>query len=272
MSLWIDALLALTWMAVAVALVLSVQAGTRRLLPPPGEAGPDGHEYPAATRDAATAIGLRLATLYGVLLALVYAQQLAGYQAVREGLVSEAGALSDVYHDAGRYGGPAAPVVRSAVREYLDFVVDREWRLLGTEKRLSQRAWDAREKAYRAVLDLEPDSPRDRALRDRMLRRISDIAEYRRQRQELAAGGFGGVFWVPAVLGLVLVASSFFVFRPTRELRWMLGGFGAFAGLILFFIHAFASPFEAPLRESPGAFERLLETEIGQTPPAAAPP
>lgn len=268
MPFWIDALFALAWMGGAVLLVLAVHALARWWVPPPAEApAMDGHDYPAATRDAAAAIGLRLATLYGVLLALVYAQQLGNFQAVRDGLAREAGALSDLYHDAGRYGGPVAPVVQSAVRDYVVFVVEREWRLLGTERRLSRRAWDARERAYQAVLDLDPASPRERALRERMLRRISDIADYRRLRQELAAGGFGGVFWVPALFGLVLVASSFFVFPPRRELRWMLGGFGAFAGLILFFIHAFGSPFDAPLREPPGALERLLETEIGRPPP-----
>jgi hypothetical protein len=269
MLTWTDAVLALAWMAGAVLLVLFVHAMTRRLLPPPADAvvGADGHDYPPATRDAATAIGLRLATLYGVLLALVYAQQLGGYQAVRDGVAREAGALGDLYHDAARYGGPAVPVIQGAVREYAVFVIDREWALLGTERRLSQRAWGARERAYQAVLDLDPTTPRERALRERMLRRISDIADYRRMRQELAAGGFGGVFWVPALLGLVLVASSFFVFPPRRELRWMLGGFGAFAGLILFFIQAFASPFDAPLRESPGALERLIEAEIGRAPP-----
>lgn len=271
MSMWIDALFALAWVAVSVGLVLGMHAITRRVLPSPPRAegaapSMDGHEYPLATREASAAIGMRLAALYGVLLALVYAQQLAGYHAVRDGLAREAGALGDIHHDAARYGGPSTPVIQSAVRDYVVFVIDREWALLGNEKRLSQRAWAARQRAYQAVLDLAPITPREIALRERMLRRISDIADYRTQRQELAAQGFGVVFWVPAISGLLLVASAFFVFPPTRELRWMLGGFGAFAGLILFFIHSFSSPFQPPLLDPPSAFERLLEAGIGQTP------
>lgn len=269
MSIALDILLALLWMVGAAVMVLAVHALVRRVLPPPSplaDAPPpaDGHDYPLATREAATAVGLRLAALYGVLLALVYAQGLNGFHALRDGMAREAGALSDVYHDAGRYGGPVAPVVQSAVREYIHFVVDEEWRSLAREQRLSQAGWMIRDRAYHAALDLDPQTPREHFLRDRMLRRIGDIAEYRRLRQELAAQDFGGVFWLPALAGLVLVAGAFFVFPPTRELRWMLGGFGAFAGLVLFFIQAFGSPFQAPLQDPPGAFERLLETEIGQ--------
>jgi hypothetical protein len=46
----------------------------------------------------------------------------------------------------------------------------------------------------------------------------------------------------------------------------MLACFGAFAGLILFFIQGFASPFTAPFKTPPGAFERLLETDVGLAP------
>jgi hypothetical protein len=49
----------------------------------------------------------------------------------------------------------------------------------------------------------------------------------------------------------------------------LLACFGAFAGLILFFIQGFASPFTAPFRTPPGAFERLLETDIGAAPVVA---
>ena len=76
------------------------------------------------------------------------------------------------------------------------------------------------------------------------------------------AAGLALLKWVPAVAGLIFVTSTFFVFPPTREVRWMLGGFGAFAGLILFLIQAFDNPFSAPLRYPPAPLQRLLETEL----------
>ncbi len=49
----------------------------------------------------------------------------------------------------------------------------------------------------------------------------------------------------------------------------MLAAFGAFSGVILFFIQAFGSPFAYPLRYEPGPLQRLLETDMGQVEQAA---
>jgi hypothetical protein len=267
MAWLIDLLLALLWIGGSIGLVLVVHAAGRRWIAPPPtlEGAPpaaDGHDHPPAVRDAAQVIGLRTAALFGVILAMVYAQELGQYQQVREGLSREAVAIADVFHDAGRYGGEVAAPVQAAMRDYVRYVVEREWRLLGTEKRLSRRAWDARERAYTAVLDAVPSTPREVALRERMLARLGVIAEHRHLREEWAEQGFGVAFWLPALAGLVLVTLPLCVFPPTRQTRLLLATLGAYAGLLLFFVQAFSSPFTYPLHDPPGAFERLLENDF----------
>ncbi len=267
MAILIDSLLALIWIGGSIGLVLAVHAVGRRWMAPPAapeDAPPaaDGHDHPPAVRDAAQVIGLRTAALFGVILAMVYAQELGQYQQVRDGLSREAVAIADVFHDAGRYGGTVAAPVQTAMRDYVRYVVEREWRLLGTEKRLSRRAWDARERAYAAVLDATPATPRESALRDRMLARLGLIAEHRHLREEWAEQGFSVVFWLPALAGLVLVTLPLCVFPPNRPTRLLLASLGAYAGLVLFFVQAFSSPFTYPLHDPPGAFERLLENDF----------
>jgi hypothetical protein len=269
MNLLTDTLVALLWVGGAILLVLGVHLAARRFMPPPGEPDEDGHVYSGVVRDMASATGFRIAAFYGVILALVYAHELGEYQAVRDGLAAEATAIADVFHDAGRYGEPVATPVRQAMATYVRFVVDREWDLLGEEKRLSNRAWAARDIAYETVLDAEASTPRQVAIRQHMLKRINDITTYRHLRQEVAAKDFGLVFWVPAIAGLILVTIPFYVYPPGRVTHVLLACFGAFAGLILFFIQGFASPFTAPFRTPPGAFERLLETDIGAAPVVA---
>lgn len=266
MTLLTDTLVALLWVGGAILLVLGVHWSARRLMPPPGEPDADRHVYSGVVRDMASATGFRIAAFYGVILALVYAHELGEYQTVRDGLAGEATAIADVFHDAGRYGEPVATPVRQAMATYVSFVVDREWDLLGEERRLSNRAWAARDVAYDTLLDAEAVTPRQVALRQQMLKRIADITHYRHMRQEVAAKDFGMVFWVPAIVGLILVTIPFYVYPPGRVTHVLLSCFGAFAGLILFFIQGFASPFTSPFRTPPGAFERLLETDIGATP------
>lgn len=272
----IDLAFAAGWIALALAVVMGVPAIARRMAPPPprpeGEpAPPDGHVYPAATRDGAQVVGLRVAALYGVILALVYAHELANYESIRDGLAREAVAVADVFHDGKRLGGATGATVQRAMQDYVEYVVAREWRLLASERRLSQRAWAARDRAYEALLDLEPANARDASLRDRMIRRLHDIGEFRHLRQELANGNFGSAFWIPALVGLGLVALPLFVFPPTRAQRLLQGAMAVFAGLILYFVQGFANPFGYPLRDDPAAFQRLLDSRFEAAEPLAPP-
>jgi hypothetical protein len=271
MTLFIDVIAALAWVGGAILLVLSVQALATRLMPPHHAPDADGHVYSLAARDMAAATGFRIAALYGVILALVYAHELSEFQQVRAGMAQEAVAIADIYYDAGRYGGDVAAPVQQAMATYVRFVVDREWKLLGADQRLSNRAWAARDVAYETVLDAPADTPRQAQLRARMLTSLGVIADHRMMRQEVAAKDFGVAFWAPAIAGLILVTLPFYVYPRRRETMVLLACFGAFSGLILFFIQGFASPFTQPFRVEPGAFVRLLETDIGATPtlPAA---
>jgi hypothetical protein len=272
----IDLAFALGWIALSLALVFGVPALVRRLVPPPpraeDEAPPtDGHVYPTAIREGAQVIGLRVAALYGVILALVYAHELANYESIRDGMAREAVAVADVYHDGGRLAGPTGALVKEAMQDYVAYVVEREWRLLATERRLSQRAWNARDRAYEALLDLEPASAREATLRDRMIRRLHDIGEFRHLRQELAAADFGLAFWIPALVGLGLVALPLFIFPPTRAQRILGAALAVFAGMILYFVQAFANPFGYPLRDEPAPFQRLLDSRFEAAEPLVPP-
>jgi hypothetical protein len=87
--------------------------------------------------------------------------------------------------------------------------------------------------------------------------RITSIARLRQSRTAPMGEDFNGVFWPPAIIGLVLLAIPFYVYRPLRSHVVLLAVFGAYAGVILFFIYAFSNPFQNPARIEPLAFERL---------------
>ena len=263
----LDVALALLWIGGGILLALAVPAVVRRLIrPDASEAGPDGYRHSLATRDLSQTVGFRVAALYGVILALVYAQELSGFNDVRSGFAEEAVRVADVWHDAGRHGGPSAPVIRTAMRDYVEIVSGPEWELLGTERRLSEEGWAARDRAYQAALNLQPANLREARLRDQMLDRLTDIARFRQLRGEVAHTRSGGVFWSPAIAGLALVSIPFFVFAPTRANRLLISSFGAFSGLILFLIAAFSNPFSHPFRVAPDPFTTLLATDLKAAP------
>lgn len=255
----VSALIGLGFVLFTVALVLVSYFAARRLLRP----GAEGDR----THDVAGNVAVRVATLHALILGLVYAQELDDYKSVRAVLTDEAIAVSDVYNDARRYGGELTVPVQQGLATYLRIVVDEEWRQLGRREGLSPQAWQEWESVYNRVLDVAPVTERERYLSQRLKERVSSIARYRQLREATSSGRFAGLFWGPALIGLVLVAAPFYVYRPTRTHMVLLSLFGAYSGVILYFIFAFANPFASPGRLEPRPFQHLLQGEIGQSLP-----
>ncbi len=216
------------------------------------------------TSDLAGSVIFRVAALHGLILALVFAQELLNFQELRGAIVREATAVADVYYDLERYGAENSDVMQKALKQYVWIVTDQEWRLLADERRLSGNAWEQREFVYQEVLDLEPQSSRQVVLREHMLGRLQMIAEFRQKRENAALNPLSIMFWVPAIAGLFLVSMPYFVFRPTKLNLTLLSVYGSFSGLVLFVIFAFSDPFSEPNRLEPIAFERLLESLISE--------
>lgn len=245
----------------SVALVLGVYFGARRVL----SLGEDTHR----TFDAASSVAFRIAALYGIILALVYAQELDDYKEIRRNLAEEAVAVADVWNDMARYGGPAVAAVQADLATYLSAVVNDEWPMLGRRTGLSTRGWESWNDAYMRLLDLTPQNDRERYLANRMRDRVTAIARFRQIRESTAVAPFSGVFWGPAAIGLALLAIPFYVFPPTRNNLVLLSTFGLYSGVILLFIYMFANPFEPPGKLRPSPFIHLLNGEIGKSLPGS---
>lgn len=259
MDFLLSALGGLGFVGAAVALVLGSYFLARHLL----TAGGEGDR----THDAASTVAVRVAALHGLILALVYAQELDDYKGIRTVLTQEAVAISDVFNDAKRYGGPAVTQIQEHLATYVALVVNEEWASLAKRQGLTAAAWIEWDKAYNILLDLQPSNDRERFLAQRMRNRITEVAGFRQMREAPSLGRFAGLFWGPALIGLVCVAAPFYVYRPTRTHIALLSMFGAYSGVILFFIFAFSNPFSTPGRLEPAPFEHLLKEDIGKALP-----
>lgn len=249
----------IVFVAGTILVVLGSYFVTRRLIGP----GADGDR----TIEVAANVAVRVATLHSLILGLVYAQELDDYKGVRSNLVDEAIAISDVFNDARRYGGEATATVQGGLSRYVAVVVDEEWADLGARRGLSARAWREWETVYEAILNLAPVAERERFLAQRMRDRIAVVARYRQLREAPTRSHFSGLFWAPAIIGLVIVSAAFYVYRPTRTHLVLLGLFGAYSGVILFFIFAFANPYAEPGKLEPRPFQQLLLGDLGVPPP-----
>jgi hypothetical protein len=253
----VTALVGLGFVAGTIALAWAVYFGARHLA---------ARHIADDTREFASSVLFRVSALHGLILALVFAQELLIYQELRSALVQEATAIADIYNDIGRYGGPQVAPVQEALTRYARTVVDEEWSLLAAEGRLLPEAWAHREAIYLGLLDLVPQTPREDALRDHMVEDAQSIATIRQLRENMALRPIDPLFWFAAVTGVALVSLPYFVFRPSLVNVALLSVYGAFTGIVMFVIFAMSDPFSPPALLEPAAMQRLLETEIGAGP------
>ncbi|WP_306120227.1 MULTISPECIES: hypothetical protein [unclassified Roseitalea] len=213
---------------------------------------PEGH-----TKDLASSVLFRVSALHGLILALVFAQELFEYQQLDTEIVLETNAVADVFFDAGRYGTDAAAAIQPALQDYVDIVVDGEWVALARTGQLDPAAWSRWDEAYGTILDLQPTTARQESLREHMLAQIHVVARTRDLRESHAGSPIRRMFWFAAIGGVVLIATAYHTFPPTRHNVTLLCVFGAFTGLILFFIYALANPYRDPGALEPVAYEQL---------------
>lgn len=209
------------------------------------------------TRDLAGSVLFRISALHGLVLALVFASEVVEYNQLAFESAVEVNAVSDVYYDAGRYG-EEAQAVRTAVRDYLQVVPTQEWASLGKDGELSSQAWAHWETAYLAILDLEPSTTRQTALKANMLKKIHAISENRDLREHHAKSSLGPLFWIAALAGVLLISISYYPFPPKRDNVILLSVFAAYTGVILNTIFAMSNPYSAPSALEPTLFLDLI--------------
>lgn len=222
----------------------------RHLLAPRSEEG---------VRDLAASVVFRVAALHGLILALVFAQELGNLNSLRDAVEREANLLRNVYFDLDRYDAERTAEIRASIAGYVRHVLDDEWDRLDDEKRLSPEAWQFREKIYLRLLDLHAETSRQAWLRTRMLEKIAAVGGDRKTRETAAATDISTVFWIVAFVGVVVVAAPYFSFPPNPANLALLALFSIYTGIVLFFIYIFDNPFNELGALDPIAFEILYD-------------
>ena len=219
-------------------------------------AGGDPEQH---TKDLASSVIFRVSALHGLILALVFAQEMVEYQQLKFESTVEVNALADIYFDARRFDPDLAPQVQEPINGYLELVVSKEWDFLGSQGRLFGPAWGQWDAAYEAILNLEPVGKRQESLRSHMLDSIHLVSQTRVKRENHAENAISGLFWFAALAGLVLIALAYYPYPVVRYNIALIMMFGAFTGLILFFIYAFSNPYSPPGAIGTGPYQRLIE-------------
>lgn len=215
------------------------------------------------TEKLAGSVVFRIGALHGLILALVFAQQMVSHNLIRDAIEKEASIIEDVFFDLERYDAIETIEARKMLARYVYTVINHEWEVLASEKRLSTSARHEWEGVYQFILNLDPSTRRQELLQTTLVRNIQTVSSLRQARDAKSELGSGEVlFWIAAIIGVILVSASFFTFKPTRLNIFLLVAYGIYTGLIFGLIASVSDPYNQPAELQPHAFQNLLTEEM----------
>jgi hypothetical protein len=224
-----------------------------------------GEPHPK-TRDVIEAVGVRIGTVHSLILALVFADAQANHSDLQQQVAQEVTAVQHVALHLNQWPGPEKDALRGELADYVRAVLRTEWGVTtslhgGREVKLAYDQLDL------AILTLQADTPRQQSLRTRMIADMDSLQEHRKARLSLVNRGLPSLFGWMVFAGFAITVGFFFVFPATPLHIAILSIYGAYTGLVVYFILALSHPYIGPAAISPSGYEALLQDDLARASP-----
>ncbi|MEE1611328.1 bestrophin-like domain [Microvirga sp. CF3016] len=246
------------WLGAILAMLIAIAASAipfvllRRLF---------SEELPTKTRDVAETVAVRIGTVHGLILALVFAEAQSTHTNLQQEVSKEITAIEHIVLELNQWNGPVKDTLRSQLADYVSAVLQNEWRS-AAHPRGSREARQAYNALDMGILDLKAETPQQQSLRARMIMNMDELQDHRKARLSLAHRGLPSLFWWMALTGFAIIVGFFLVFPANPVHIAILSVYGAYTGLALYFILALSHPYAGPAAIDTSPYEIMLEDEL----------
>lgn len=197
---------------------------------------------------------------YGVLLAFVVFVTWSGYDDATKNLQLESNEVADIFHLTTEFPNPAGETMRQTLLEYVSSVYNDELKRM-SEGEISLHSNEAMLKLITTFYQLDEKAVPNREIYAEALKRLNNLAEYRRLRI------FAGNDTVPSVVWLVLLVGSvisisytyFFGMKNIRAQYLIAASLTVTITMILFLIYVLDHPFTGTSRVSSEPLKQVMQ-------------
>ena len=202
-------------------------------------------------------VGVIYAVVLGFAVVVVWEK----FRDAEAAVVQEASALVAIDRLSQGLSPEAGASMRQHLIDYGRSVMTTDWPAM-EHARFSARAGLALAGLYRAVLAIDPKTPRETVIMAEMLNRVDTVTQARRTRLLLASGIVPAVLWSVLVAGAVLTLSFtlFFGARSVGAQTLMTGMLAAIIFLALFVAIEIDHPFTGSVSVGPEAMNAALDS------------
>jgi len=221
--------------------------------------------YHDGANDAVSGTVQAIGVFYGITVGLIAVGVWTTYSKASDLVSNEAAAIGSLYHDVSGYPQPLRDDLRSNLRQYTVFVIERAWpeQKIGRGQHLdggSRLIDEVQDKLF----TFQPANPGQIALHAETLGAFNKLIEYRRLRIDAVDGGLSTVMWAVIWFGAAIsIGVAYFFNIPDPKLHAILVLLmGGFLALVLFMIVINDKPFYGYVSVSPNPYKLILDRVI----------
>jgi hypothetical protein len=197
---------------------------------------------------------------YGLVLALVAVNVFETYSESARVVSGEASAIAMLYRDACSYPEPARSELKTALRNYTEYVIREAWPLQRAG-RVPAGGVAKMDSVQARLAAFEPVTDGQRALHAEAWRAYNHVIETRRTRLDQVTTGLPGIMWMVVLLGAVisLTASFFFHVDDERLHAILVALLAVFIACVLFLVLSMDRPFRGDLGLSSEPYQLIYD-------------
>ena len=201
-----------------------------------------------------------IGVLYSVLLGFIVVSAQNRYDSVAQTINEEASYLADVYRDSVVFPTSDRDAIRLGIVDYINYVVEEEWRLLA-KKRISSETQKTATALWNVVYSITPATEKENTWYGEMIRKMNDFTSARLQRQLNFNQHIGPMMWVLLLSGAAI--TIFFIFFFSIENLYVhmiiIAVLSTYINFMLYLIYCLDHIFDGPIALRPDTLNNLLE-------------
>lgn len=197
---------------------------------------------------------------YGLVLALILVSVWENYSHVGQVVSEEATAIGVLYRDSSTYPEPTRSELRSILRDYIRYVIEKAWPQ-AREGKPARGGVVFMDRFQAKMRDFEPKTEGEKIRHAEALRAYNLLLHARRLRLESVTGKLPGVMWVMVLVGgaIAMAATFFFSVRDLRLHSTLVALLASFMGLVIFMILALDRPYHGDLGIGTESYELIYD-------------
>jgi len=197
--------------------------------------------------------------VYAVLLGLLTVATFQTTKDLQDHIAEEASSLSTMYHSAEDYPEPMRSDLRSELRDYTHYVIEKDWP--AHQRGETPKGGDHRLQAIRDTLySFEPETKTQEVLHGEIIRQFNALNVAREERLNAVSSSMPSVLWYVVIFGGVLTVMFLWMIHMDFTTQIFLGGITAiFLGVMTFLIYAMDHPLQGAVSVGPEPFQSVYD-------------